>query len=69
MEQRVTDEKAREYLTELLGGASVSALQHFGKDERNAVISQLKAFGASIRQISRLTGVSEGIVRNVKITQ
>ena len=69
MELRVTDDKAREYLTELLGGASVSALQHFGKDERNAVISQLKAFGASIRQISRLTGVSEGIVRNVKITQ
>ena len=69
MEQRVSDEKARQYLTELLCGASASALQHFGKEERNAVISQMKAFGASIRQISRLTGVSEGIVRNIKITQ
>ncbi len=66
MEQRVTDEKAREYLTEILGCTSTSGLQHFGKEERNAVISQLKAFGASIRQISRLTGVSEGIVRNVR---
>ena len=69
MEQRVTDEKARQFLTELLGGASVSSLQHFEKDERNAIISQLKSFGASIRQISRLTGVSEGIVRNIRITQ
>ena len=67
MEQRVTDEKARQFLTELLGGASVSSLQHFEKDERNAVISQLKSFGASIRQISRLTGVSEGIVRNIEV--
>ena len=69
MEQRVTDEKARQFLTELLGGASVLSLQHYEKDERNAIISQLKSFGASIRQISRLTGVSEGIVRNIRITQ
>ena len=65
MAQRVSDDKARQFLTELLGGDSVSALQHFGKDKRNEIVSQMKAFGASIRQISRLTGISEGIVRKV----
>ena len=65
MELRVTDEKARQQLMELLGGASVSAIQHLEKDERNAIIGRLRAFGASIRQISRLTGVSEGIVRKI----
>ena len=64
-EQRVTDEKAREYLTFLIGSVSPTELQHYGKEERNRIIKQLKDFGASIRQISRLTGVSFGIIRNV----
>ena len=64
--QRINDDKVRQFLTELLDGAGVSTLQHFEKDKRNAIICQLKAFGASIRQISRLTGVSEGIVRNIR---
>lgn len=66
MERRVTDEKARQYLTQLLGGNGASVLQHCDKEERNSIVRQLKAFGASIRQISRLTGVSEGIVRNIR---
>jgi hypothetical protein len=65
MEQRVTDEKARQYLSELMGGAGASVLQHYEKEQRDQVIRQLKAFGASIRQISRLTGVSVGIIRNI----
>ena len=64
-EQRVSDEKVRQFLSELLGGASASSLQHFEKEERNRIIIQLKDYGASIRQISRLTGVSFGIIRKV----
>ena len=66
VDHRVSDDKARQLLSELLGTASVTAIQHLEKDERNAIISQLRALGASIRQISRLTGVSEGIVRNIR---
>jgi len=66
MERRVTDEKARQFLTSLLGGGSASNLQHYGKEERNRIIRQLKDYGASIRQISRLTGISFGIIRNVQ---
>ena len=62
-EQRISDEKVRQYLSELVGGGSTLSLQHYGKEERNRVIRQLKDFGASIRQISRLTGVSFGIIR------
>ena len=65
MEQRVTDGKVREYLTSLIGSGSPTELQHYGKEERNQIIRQLKDYGASIRQISRLTGVSFGIIRKV----
>jgi transposase-like protein len=49
-----------------MGGSSASTLQHYRKEERNHIIKQLKDFGASIRQISRLTGVSFGIIRNIQ---
>ena len=65
-QQRVTDAKVRQYLSELMGGAGASSLQHYGKEERNRIIKQLKDFGASIRQISRLTGVSFGIIRKIQ---
>ena len=66
MEQRVNDDKVRQYLSELMVGSSASSLQHYEKEERNRIIKQLKDFGASIRQISRLTGVSFGIIRNIQ---
>ena len=65
-EQRVSDDKVRQYLSELMGGASASNLQHYEKEERNRIIKQLKDFGASIRQNSRLTGVSFGIIRKIQ---
>ena len=49
-----------------MGGASASSLQHYEKVERNRIIKALKDFGASIRQISRLTGVSFGIIRKIQ---
>ena len=66
MEQRVNDEKVREYLMVLLGGGSTTTVQHLEKEKRNRIIKQLKDFGASIRQISRLTGVSFGIIRKIQ---
>ena len=52
--------------TQLIGNNSGTTLQHYDKESRNEIIRQLKSYGASIRQISRLTGVSFGIIRNVK---
>ena len=36
------------------------------KKTPKCIIKQLKDFGTSIRQISRLTGVSFGIIRNIQ---
>ncbi len=63
---RVSDEKVREFLASICGGSSFTAIQHYGKDARNDILRQLRAYGASIRQITRITGVSEGIIRNIK---
>jgi len=63
-EQRISDERLRQYLSEIIGCTGASTLQHYDQKTRNEVIRQLKDFGGSIRQISRLTGISFGIIRN-----
>jgi hypothetical protein len=63
---RVSDEKVREYLLTICSDGNITAIQHYAKDSRNNVIRMLKDYGASIRQICRITGISEGIIRNVK---
>ena len=62
---RVTDEKVREYLHAICNTDNLTEIQHYTKDHRNDIIRMAKDFGASIRQISRLTGVSEGIIRKI----
>ena len=63
---RVSDEKVREYLLTICSDGNITAIQHYAKDSRNNIIRMLKDYGASIRQICRITGISEGIIRNVK---
>ncbi len=63
---RVTDEKAREFLASICRQTSFTAIQHYEKEARNDIIRQLRDYGASIRQICRITGISEGIIRKIK---
>ncbi len=63
---RVTDEKAREFLASICPETSFTAIQHYEKEARNDIIRQLRNYGASIRQICRITGISEGIIRKIK---
>ena len=65
---RVSDEKLREYLSSLLTEYNPTAIQHYPKEERNNIIRLLRVYGASIRQITRITGISEAIIRNIKGT-
>ena len=62
---RVTDEKVREYLHTICNNDNLTEIQHYSKDHRNDIIRMAKDYGASIRQISRITGVSEGIIRKI----
>ena len=62
---RVTDEKVREYLHTICNNDNLTEIQHYTKNHRNDIIRMAKDYGASIRQISRITGVSEGIIRKI----
>ena len=63
---RLTDEKIREYLSSVMGTQNLLTIQQLPKKERNRIILMAKQYGGSIRQINRLTGISEGIIRNIK---
>jgi len=52
----------REYLMQL-GISSISAIQNLQKDQRDEIIREIKSIdGVSIRQLSRVTRISKGII-------
>lgn len=58
----VTDEKGKELIMRISGCKNVSEFQQLEKKQRDLYIQELKKEGLSVRQISRLTGVSKSIV-------
>ena len=63
---RLTDEDAKQLILEIAKCQSASEFQQLDLSERNTYIHKLHEKGVSIRQISRLTGISKKIVeRNI----
>lgn len=62
---RVGDEEVRAFLSDECGISNITEVQHLPTDRRNDVIRKLRLFGASIRQLSRMTGISFGIIRKL----
>ena len=63
---KLADDQVREYLR-TVGVTSNSTLQQLGRDDRDAVLAKLKKLnGVSIRQISRITGISKSVIDRVK---
>jgi len=62
---RVTDERVREYIKAEFGIAEVSKIQHLAKAERNVIIKKLLEFCRNERQISRVTGISRGVIHRL----
>ena len=60
---RLPDREAQRLIRQISGIKDTAALQKMEAKKRDSLIRQLKESGLSIRQISRLTGVSFGIVR------
>ena len=60
---RMTDEKAKEAIKEISGLKEPCEFMELNATERDEYIKKFKARGISIRQISRLTGISFGMVR------
>lgn len=61
--KRLTDEEAKEIITKICGIKTSTDIQLMDVKMRDSCLVLLKDNGLSIRQISRLTGISFGIVR------
>ena len=61
--RRITDEQVRKLLRENFDCENVSQVQQLTEEKKIHAIQYLLRTGASIRQVSRLTGISFGIVR------
>lgn len=60
---RMTDEKALKKMKKISGCENAAEFQRLPVEMRNASLSRMLKKGVSIRQASRITGVSVGIVR------
>ena len=60
----VTNEEIIEYLSDNYGLRLPADLQLYSKERRNDILRACKEFGATIRQLSKLTGFGERIVRD-----
>lgn len=62
---RISDEDAKKIIKKMTGCEITTEVQLFSKEERSKYIKKMKNKGLSIRQISRLTGVSFAIIRDI----
>ena len=60
------DAEVMEFLTEI-GISSISEMQKMEKNERDAIIRELKTLkGITIRRLSRITGIPKSVIARVK---
>jgi len=62
---RLSDDRLREYIKAEFGMAEVSEVQHLEKTKRNEIIKRLLGFCRNVLQISRVTGISRGVIRRL----
>ncbi|HWT73806.1 MAG TPA: transposase, partial [Mobilitalea sp.] len=59
---RITDSEIREHLA-CIGISNISDLQHLEKAKRDEIIRSFKSInGISVRQLSRVTGISKSVI-------
>ena len=63
---RINDSEAREIIKQVCGYSNASEIRKLDIAERNKCIKALKDGGLSIRQISRITGVSKYAVEKIQ---
>lgn len=62
---RVTDEEAKRIMLKCAYCSNASEFQALPIEKRNKYLAKLKEKGLSIRQLSRLTGISYYIIQKV----
>ena len=63
---RLSDEIVHEFICVDCAVCNPKDIQFYSQKERYAILKKIRDFGGSIRQISRITGISENIVRKVR---
>ena len=63
---KFTDDDIKGVITEISGIQLPTEIQKLGKTERNKILKRLCEYGANIRQISRITGISYGVIYRAK---
>jgi REP element-mobilizing transposase RayT len=58
-----SDDEVKEYLLDTYGLRTPADIQLLSKDRREEILRSAKDFGASIRQLERMTGVGFSIIR------
>ena len=61
--RRISDEQARKLVRKRFDCETLSEVQNLPEEKKIKAIQFLRGSGASIRQVSRLTGISFGLVR------
>ena len=64
---RLTDSEAREIITKISNTNNHSDAVHLEKDKRTKLIKESREMGVSMRQLSRLTGITLGVIRRVSV--
>lgn len=62
---RMDDDEVRAFIHQVCGIETISEIQHYPKPQRNEVLKMIIEYGASIRQITRVTGVSRGVCEKI----
>ena len=60
-----TDGELKEFLSNTHGVSNPLMVQSLEKNRRNYILKSMKDYGAGIRQLSRLTGVSYGVIQKL----
>jgi len=63
---KLTDEEVEEKLVELSGGSSPHDIKKMKRPERDRMLKQICELGANPRQVSRITGISYGVIFKAK---
>lgn len=60
--RRVSDDRLREFIRAEFGITEIATIQHLDKAKRNEIIVKLLEFCGNVMQISRVTGISRGVI-------
>ena len=64
--RRVSDDRVREFVKAEFGISDVSTIQQLDKERRNEIVIKMLEFCRNIMQISRVTGISRGIISRLE---